>query len=67
MASMTIDVTIEIRTRGAQRWLAYVARPLRYVVGLRLAMAVGVWGACRLARYRVAGGKWTRFAHEDVC
>ena len=57
-----LDMTIEVRTTGAQRWLRYVAGPVAALFGIEVAKRVALWGMQRLVVYRVGPrGKWRRF------
>lgn len=58
-------VRVEARTTAAIRvaWLAYwLVRPL----GEQRALDAAWWFGWRLARYRIEGGPWRRFAFPEV-
>lgn len=62
--SMLHGVRVEVRTRAAVVWI-HACRVLRWVFGERRAVALAEAGAWRLARWRLDGGPWQRFARDD--
>lgn len=55
-----VAVTVEVRTAAARTWIIAVS-PLRFLLGLDRTTRLAMWGAKRLARYRIDRGPWRRF------